>query len=309
MGIKTLEIYPSGYASDDYAYQSIANVENGYTPAASNTCATINLVTGSNAETYVYYKFDLSEIPSNAVVIAVTCKVKANIRSSKNWNVENSSVISVRTMQLYSQTVAKGSEVLIYEDAIEQAITVGDWTRAELTDCRLKLYGKRGSFLGTTADIYINFYGATLVVEYEEAKTLGGYVEVAGTLEELSKAYANIDGIWKELLIGYTNINSVWKTMFDNAVYTYSLSEFVENDTQYEYPSTIGSNYSINSNTGEITLENSEIVSTYDEFANYVGTYGAAYTLVDETTLLRINATYGNYAFGGDVATVIRTRA
>lgn len=221
---KTLTVYPSGYVSDDYAYDSASNLENGYNSADNATYATINLTTGSGAETYIYYTFDLSAIPDGAVITSVSCSVKATISSTSIL------YISSRTMQLYSGTTAKGSSAAMATKASSTAITAGDWTADELKDCRLKLYAQRGSS-STTTTRYIRFYGASLTVEYVEVDIIPivGNTTVEGVEKTLAGGYCNIGGVWKTICKSYSNINGIWKPMYKTGDVTFTWKKYAVN--------------------------------------------------------------------------------
>lgn len=222
--LKTLTVYPSGYVSDDYAYASAENIENGYNSADNTTYATINLTTGSGAETYIYYTFDLSAIPDGAVITSVICSVKARISTT------SSSYVSSRTMQLYSGTTAKGSSASIPSSARAIAITAGDWTLSELNDCRLRLHAKRGSS-STSKTRYISFYGATLTIEYVEVDIIPivGNITVEGINKTLSGGYCNIDGVWRTICKSYSNINGVWKPTYRASEVTFTWKKYSVN--------------------------------------------------------------------------------
>lgn len=161
---ETVTLYPAAYDASNYSYASISNATNPVGKGSDNTTyATINLKTGSQAETYVFFPFDVSAIPENAVIQSVECKAKGYISST------SSSYINSRQMQLFSGTTAKGSAVNLTTSATEQSITCGDWTREELANCRLRLYAKRGTSSTTTAR-YLRFYGAELTVTYTYEK-------------------------------------------------------------------------------------------------------------------------------------------
>lgn len=223
--VKTLTVYPSGYVSDDYAYASASNLENGYNSADNTTYATINLTTGSGAETYIYYTFDLSAIdlsaiPDGAVITSVSCSANVTISST------SIRYISSRTMQLYSGTTAKGSSASIPSSAAATTITAGNWTKDELTDCRLKLYAKR-TRSGTTTAININFYGASLTIEYAEPDIIPivGNITVGGVAKTLAGGYVNIGGVWKTICKSYSNINGIWKPMYTTSSVQLMLGE------------------------------------------------------------------------------------
>lgn len=151
--------HPVSYESD-HAYYSASSIENGYTDSDSTTYAQINLTRGSNAVTYIYYKFNTSDIPDGATINSVSCKIKVSISNTQ------SNRVSTRQARLYSNTTAKGSDYTITGTASETTMSVGSWTAAELkNNLRLRLYAVRGTN-STNSNYYINFYGATLSVSY-----------------------------------------------------------------------------------------------------------------------------------------------
>lgn len=178
---QTISVHPTGIASD-YAYASISNQTNGYNDSSNTTYATINLTTGSGATTYIYYTFDFSDIPAEATIDSVSCTAKAYISST------NSSRITTRQMQLYSGTTEKGSASTVSNSASTTTLSAGTWTRAELQDARIRLYGVRGTS-NTTSTYYFRFYGATFTVNYSisgTAYTITATSSVSGVTVEPS---------------------------------------------------------------------------------------------------------------------------
>lgn len=196
----TITVYPSGYVRDDYSYKSAKYISRGYKSAEiTSRYATIEATAGG-AETYFYYTFDLSELPPDVVITSVTCLASAILPRFNS--------LETSTVQLYSGTNAKGSAAAMGEKV---SIESGTWTRKELEDCRLKLYGKTREASADTTEI--KFYGATLTIEYAEAANVPivGNVTIDGVAKELSMGYCNIDGVWKEIVKSYSNIDGVWK--------------------------------------------------------------------------------------------------
>lgn len=157
-------LYPSGYDSTHYSYASVNSsypLSNPVGKSSSNTSyAQINLKTGSSAETYVFYTFDCSSIPSDATIDSVTCSAKGYVSQT------NANRVATRQMQMYYGTsTAKGSAYTLSTSTSATNLTVGSWTRSELNDIRIRLYCKRGSN-NTTTTYYMRFYGATLTINY-----------------------------------------------------------------------------------------------------------------------------------------------
>lgn len=160
--------HPTSYDTTHYSYASISSsypLSNGYTDSSSTTYAQVSWKTGSSAETYVYYKFDFSDIPTNATIKSVSAKAKAYV------NTTNSSRVTTRQMQLATGTTLKGSALTISNSTSEQTFSsVGTWTRNELLDAGIRYYVKRGTS-NTTSTYNLRMYGATMTVTYEWQET------------------------------------------------------------------------------------------------------------------------------------------
>lgn len=114
----TITVHPTGVA-DDHAYASVSSIANGYAESSNTNYATINLTTGQNATTYIYFTFDFSSIPASATIDSVSCTAKAYI------NTTNSSRITTRQIQLYSGTTAKGSASTVSNSTTAFSMTTG----------------------------------------------------------------------------------------------------------------------------------------------------------------------------------------
>ena len=202
----TITAHPTNVASD-HAYASVSSTTNGYTDSSSTTYATINLTTGSGATTYIYFTFDFSDIPAGATIDSVSCSAKAYI------NTTNSSRITTRQIQLYSGTTAKGSASTISNSTTAFSMTTGSWTRNELQNARIRLYGVRGTS-NTTSTYYFRFYGATFTVNYSIdgiAYTVGATSNVSGVTVEPST---------QELLGGENATVSIYASSLDGIAVT-----------------------------------------------------------------------------------------
>ena len=156
--------YPSSYDTTNYSYSSVNSsypLSNAVGMGSGNTTyAQWNLTTGSNAESYVFYIFDLSSIPQGATIDSVECTSKVYISNTRSGR------INYRQIQMYYGTsTAKGSASTVSTSTSAITMDCGDWTRDELNDCRIRIYAKRGTS-STTSTYYNRFYGATLTVTY-----------------------------------------------------------------------------------------------------------------------------------------------
>ena len=187
--METITVYPSGYINN--ASASISNITNAYTSTDSTTYAQINLTTGRGALTDVFFTFDLSSIPSNAIIQSVECSVKVLISTT------SSNYINTRSMRMYSGNTAKGSGgTSITTSSTVVSLSSDTWTRDELNDCRIRLYVTRGPY-STNTTRYLRFYGANLTVTYSVPVVVPivGKSIINGTSKELINGYTTIDGV------------------------------------------------------------------------------------------------------------------
>lgn len=155
----TVTLYPSAFISGQYA--SISGQTNPVGKGSTSTSyVTISLKTGSNAETWAYYSFDTSSIPANAEIVSVTCASKCYISTT------TASRVGTRQVQLFTGTTAKGSASTVSTSTSALNMSCGTWTRSELNNCRIRVYGKRGTS-NTSTTYYFRYYGSTLTIKYK----------------------------------------------------------------------------------------------------------------------------------------------
>lgn len=221
----TLTLYPSSVDTDKSQYASISNQSSGYDDSSSTNYATINLTTGSQANTYVYWKFDTSEIPEGATINSISCSAKAYVSST------NTRYINTRQMQLTTGTTTKGSAATISNSASTQNLTVGSWTAAEVRDIYLRIYVKRGTSSTSSSNYYARFYGATLTVSYSlqgTAYTITATSSVAGT---------TIEPATQELLEGESATVKIYTDDLDILSVTDNGTDIKDQLVQKEIPS------------------------------------------------------------------------
>lgn len=192
MATGSLTAHPGNYLKSDYSFDSIRNATNPVGKGVNNTtCANIYLKTGRNAETWVYWPFDLSDIPDDATIDSVSCSVNADRNSA------HISIVATAEAQLYTGTKAKGSSTGIYQDIGTFPLSCGTWTRSELQNCRLRLYAKRGSSdIKSSQRIY--FYGADVTVTYTSTSGEKFLLKLSGSWAGASTTYKKVNGIWVE---------------------------------------------------------------------------------------------------------------
>ena len=145
----SVERYPADYTSQSINSTSGLNACIG--TSADEGTSTSNVYSSDSSTTgYVYYTFDLSDIPSNATINSMSCVVKAH---------EENASRSTMTVQLYAGSTAKGSVTTVSGTSnANYTLDVGTWTRAELDS--LQMVMSVGYYGGLIA-------GATLTISYE----------------------------------------------------------------------------------------------------------------------------------------------
>ena len=186
----SLTAHPGEYLKGDYSFNSISNATNPVGKGDNNTTyAKITLKNGTSAETWVYWPFDLSAIPSNATIDSVSCSAKASVST-------NTSDIESKTIQLYSGATGKGSATYLTTSNTAHNLDCGTWTRAELQDCRLRMYARRG-MSNTSKTRYLYFYGADLTVTYTY-KNEKFMLKLGGAWQDIARVFKKVNGIWVE---------------------------------------------------------------------------------------------------------------
>ena len=158
---ETFTGYPTSYDSTDYSWYSSSGMSNGYTASSSTTYATMGLNRGASAETWAYFKFDTSSIPTNATLTSATC-------TSKGYCGGGSSATPTKWMCYYSGTTQKGNTYNLSTTANVRTLTLSSGlTMADFHDARIKLYVKRGTSSNLNTAYDLRFYGATLTIKYK----------------------------------------------------------------------------------------------------------------------------------------------
>lgn len=172
----------SGYDESDYSYASVSAsypLSNavGSTSSSGTKYAGINLKTGSSAESYVYVKFDTSEIPSNATIKSVTGSMLIYGSTTAQ------SRTKTRNIQFYSEKTAKGTATdfsLTGSATIYEITNSGTWSRSELNNLSIRLYVQRNSS-STTGSTYVYWLGGDVTIEYEIGGSGGGGTDQPST--------------------------------------------------------------------------------------------------------------------------------
>lgn len=193
-----------GYDTSDYSWYSQSNIANAYAGSDSTSYGQINYTRGSGAETWVYFKFNTSSIPSNATINSVSCVVKCLTNG-------NSTVLPTRTVQMFTGTTSKGSASSMPTSAGTKTFSGQTWTVSELRDARVKVYAKRGTSQ-TSTNFYCRIYGATLTVDYTAVgPSYSVKVKDNGSWVDATKVLVKSGGSWVEASNVLAKDNGTWQ--------------------------------------------------------------------------------------------------
>lgn len=238
-----LTALPSSYDEENIAIlaeTSTHPLTDGFGGSDSTEYAQWTMITGTGAESYVFYKFDLSQIPETATIDGVSCLAKGYISTI------STSYIANREMQLFCEGVAKGAATNITTSATAQNIDAGQWTREELADCQIRIYGKRGTS-STATSRTMRFYGATLTVGYTWENIHYEITARASTGGAISPASINIEA-------GESASFTI------NADRGYELADFLDNN-ETAFDKVVANTYTLFNVQADHTLE--AIFDTY----------------------------------------------
>jgi len=208
----TSTFIPSSYDS----VNSVVHDAGGTKKGCKNTEGTANyaifyLVTGANADTWVYYDFDCSNIPQDAVINEVSCRFRAGAYST------TTGIMNSNYGQLAVGTDLVGTSAGTFNTDINtiRNVSVGiyQFTREDLDNVKLCLHARRGtnsSYTGSTS-VNFKFYGAELNVNYSV-----GHYEYEITLSTLTSAvttaqtvYYVLSGASQNVDVQISNISNV----------------------------------------------------------------------------------------------------
>ena len=150
----TTALHPSSNRNGTFStWSSASSGHNG----TSNTSSRANIQAATNAVQYGDYFFDVSSIPSNATILSISCQFRIYVSRAYS---------SGSGVQLMSGETTKSnlntSWISKTSTAIYSITGIEDFTRSELDNLSLRIYGKSSR---SGSSIY--FYGADLTIEYE----------------------------------------------------------------------------------------------------------------------------------------------
>ena len=155
----TTNCVPGSYSNNGFTGSSTSTSFTGAYTDTDSTTRVILSVGARNTAQSIYFNFDVSSIPSNAIIHSVRCRFKVCV--SNDFSTTSTGI------WLYSGTTMKSSRhystwITSTSPDVYELSGVGDFTREELNNARLLITGRASS-----ANRFIYFYGASLEVEYE----------------------------------------------------------------------------------------------------------------------------------------------
>lgn len=157
---------------------------------ADNTSSYVEAI-GSKGETnWIYWPFDVSQIPAGAQINAVSCRFRAWV-SFVTYITPSASLCSGTTTKTggvsFSDTTAK-----VY------TVSGGTWTRDEIAKCRLKLTATFSSSSGASIGrryFYLGGADLTVAYTYQNEKFM---LKLGGKYNDVARVFKKVSGIWVE---------------------------------------------------------------------------------------------------------------
>lgn len=235
-GTTSATFIPSSFDSANSSNRSTGNISYGYKDTSSTgTYAIFYNNTGSEAHSWMYYNFDCSSIPRNAIINSVVCKFRATAYSSSEGTMKNNyGQVAIGTEKI--GTTAATFTTSTYD--VETANTGNyQFKREDLDDIKIYIHSQRGtssSYYNSTSVNY-KFYGAELTVNYST-----GYYEY-DVIVSTQTNYASVSQQIYSAVEG-SNINvdaqitNKSKVLIEDNFTDVSSAFTLVSDTTYRYP-------------------------------------------------------------------------
>ena len=162
------------------------NAEGNTSTALTNTTRSSFYTSGGEgSEIFVYYTFNVTGLPANAIIQNISCS--ASVAGSYSGQ-----GFSEMTVQLCAGTTPKGEATPIHRTNASAEVELVDggnaWTLAEVSQIRILLHGVRNSTFSnnetTGVRDNLNIYGADLIVTYGDGTSFNGYVYTTSEIHE-----------------------------------------------------------------------------------------------------------------------------
>lgn len=157
---------------------------------ADNTSSYVEATGSKGATNWIYWPFDVSQIPAGAQINAVSCRFRAWV-SFVTYITPSASLCSGTTTKTgsvsFSDTTAK-----VY------TVSGGTWTRDEIAKCRLKLTATFSSSSGASIGrryFYLGGADLTVTYTYQSEKFM---LKLGGAWHDAARVFKKVNGIWVE---------------------------------------------------------------------------------------------------------------
>lgn len=236
----TVRLTPSAYTLSNTSYLSVSSASNMYNDTDNTTYATVTNSRTSTTSYYIYlHDFNISDIPSAAVVTSFSVKLKAResgVSTSSSYRPYLVTNGSTSTSTYYGYCDALGTSV-----ATKTFTLSCDWNDivSEGNDFSIRINCRRAS-RNTTSYVYI--YGAEIEVTYTvpNPRTITTSLVGSGTISP-SGSTTSYDGEEFELTITPTNISAAVTVTNNNVDVTSELVEHYSGGTPASTSSASGS--------------------------------------------------------------------
>lgn len=156
---------PSSFDDTNSVYESFSNINNAL-KGTGNTSSNANIYAkkGSGAETWAYFNFDCSSIPSKVLINSVTCQFQAYQSDNTNYITNCYAFVSIGTTALTPNTATVRNST-----SIKTISPNNNFVRSDLDNIKFGLHCKRVTSSSTyynSTSTRFNVYGSNLIVNY-----------------------------------------------------------------------------------------------------------------------------------------------
>lgn len=299
-------LIPNSFTTAGTYTFTITGAQSAYTDSNSTTCARLQLASNRNSarQSQGYYEFNkdsLDNIPQEATIDSVVCKVKYNI-SSTNY-------VTALSMRLYNGSTAMGTEITNRPtSATQYSISGGTWTLAQLQNIRLYVSCTHNT---STSTAYLYFYGADITITY----TISG-TEYQVTINNTSTATTEPTGTTyvfqgkdKEIKINTTDISDLEMTDNGTSVTMEPAYEPIVTATTLN-PTSFEASYTSYTYSGANGYHSTANTSTYARLRGsnnnvYTTTYHFTVNLPDNATINSVSCALRGMSENGTSGTYV----
>jgi len=180
-----LHCHPSSFDEENSVYNSVYSTyvkENGFNPCHNTTRCALYALTGNGVSSYMYYNFDCSSIPNDAIIEAVACRARCTIQNNRftTGSANTFFQVCIGTSGVSGQIGVTGTTTSMNATTgpINGTSTITGLTRSDLDNIKIKFQAKKNSASASTLSTF-SFWGASLSVKY---KMPSGYSYYAYTI-------------------------------------------------------------------------------------------------------------------------------